>query len=116
MNSPKYITDLARSIRRDMTPAERTLWARLRRKRIGGYRFRRQHPVGRYIADFCCPEVKLIVELDGAIHNTREAYDVTRDAFLSGGGFTLLRFTNEAVERSLDSVLETIRAKAEELK
>jgi hypothetical protein len=58
----------ARALRRGTTDAERALWSRLRRRQLGGFRFRRQHPIDRYIADFVCPEARLIIELDGAHH------------------------------------------------
>ena len=99
-----------------MTDAEQALWSRIRRKRLGCLRFRRQHPVGRYIADFYCHELKLIIEVDGSSHENREAYDGNRDAYLSSGGYTVLRFTNDQIERSIDAVLETILAKVSELK
>jgi very-short-patch-repair endonuclease len=114
--TPHYITDLARTHRRDMTDAEAALWKRIRRKRLNGLRFRRQHPVGRYIADFYCHELKLLIELDGAPHDNRKEYDEHRDAYLEGGGITVLRFSNDQIEHSMDTVLETICVKATELK
>jgi len=98
-----------------MTRAEQKLWTQLRRKKLGGLRFRRQHPVGRYIADFYCHELKLVIELDGFSHENREEYDANRDSFLSGGGYTVLRFTNVEIEQSLDAVLDVILAKASEI-
>ncbi len=70
---------------------------------------RRQHPVGRYIADFYCHECKLIIELDGGIHNERKEYDENRDNYLKAGGYTVLRFSNDEIENSLETVLESIR-------
>ena len=113
---PRYVTDLARTHRRDMTYAESALWKRIRRKGLDGLRFRRQHPVGRYIADFYCHELKLLVELDGPTHVNRKEYDEHRDAYLSGDGITVFRFSNDQIEHSMDAVLETIRVKATELK
>ena len=82
--SPKYVVDLAREMRSGMTEAEKVLWSRLRRRQIDGLRLRKQYPFGRYIADFCCHELKLIIELDGEYHDARKEYDRNRDEFLAG--------------------------------
>ena len=93
-----------------MPPAEQKLWARIRRKQLGGFRFRRQHTVGPYIADFACLEAKLIIELDGDQHGQDEApmRDARRDEFLREQGFEVLRFWNNAVYEEIDSVLDVI--------
>ena len=65
----------ARSLRKNQTDAEKRLWSRLRRKQVSGYRFRRQVPIGPYIVDFFCPELKLIIEVDGGHHATTQAQD-----------------------------------------
>jgi len=105
---PKYIIVLAKKLRQTMTEAEMKLWSKIRRKQFANLRFRRQHPVGRYIADFYCHDCKLIIELDGDIHNERKEYDENRDNYLKAGGYTVLRFSNEEIENSLDTVLESI--------
>jgi very-short-patch-repair endonuclease len=98
----------ARSLRRNLTDAERLLWSRLRRRQLGGFRFRRQHVVGAYICDFVCPEMALVVELDGSQHLSEEAYDFRRDAYLRARGFRVLRFWNGQVLRDTGNVVETI--------
>lgn len=76
--TPDYITDIARELRQNMTPAEKLLWERLRKRQLQGNRFRKQHPVYRYILDFYCAEKMLAVEIDGHVHNDTEEYDEYR--------------------------------------
>src|SRR5262249_997415 len=89
----------ARRLRHEMTPAERRLWWRLRRKRLENYRFRRQHPIGRYVVDFFCPSAKLIVELDGGQHGEEENLyrDRERTLWLEARGYRVIRFWNATV-------------------
>ncbi|QBG86348.1 endonuclease domain-containing protein [Xanthomonas oryzae] len=96
----------ARTLRRHMTDAERALWRRLRGSRLQGFKFRRQHPVPQYIADFCCVEVMLIVELDGSQHHA--AGDQARTQWLQSKSWAVLRFWNDAVLLSRDAVVEAI--------
>ena len=92
-----------------MPPAERKLWARIRNKQLGGYRFRRQHTFGPFIADFACVEMRLVVELDGGQHGFDDgARDARRDAFIEARGWTVRRFWNDDVYRNIDGVLEAI--------
>jgi len=100
--------DLARHLRKNMTEAERCLWRELRYRQIAGCKFRRQPPIGPYIADFVCFEKKLIIELDGGQHAEQIAEDATRTAWFIGQGFTVVRFWNHQVLEELDSVLEAI--------
>jgi very-short-patch-repair endonuclease len=100
----------ARSLRRQTTPYERLLWRRLCAKQMMGHRFRRQHPIGRYIVDFVCLERKLVIELDGEHHSGPEGRDAVRDEWLYRSGFTVLRFGNAQLKREFESVLETIAA------
>lgn len=97
----------AQDLRNNATESERVLWNRLRRRQLGGLKFRRQHPIGRYI-DFVCLEASVIVELDGSQHVTDAPYDAKRDAFLRSAGFRILRFWNGDVLSRTDSVVETI--------
>ena len=113
--SPQYVVEIARKLRLGMTEAEQTLWSRINKRQLDGFRFRNQHPIGRYIADFYCHELKLIIEIDGGIHNERKEYDENRDFFLEAGGYTILRFTNNQVTSEINSVLEIIRTKAREI-
>jgi very-short-patch-repair endonuclease len=97
---------LARRLRRDATEAEKKLWAHVRNRQMGGFKFRRQWPIGPYIADFICFEAKLIIELDGGQHTPES--DVARTAYLKAQGWTLLRFWNNDVLTNMEGVLRTI--------
>jgi len=97
-------------MRREPTVAERRLWAVLRGRRLDGWKFRRQHPVGPNVVDFACLEAGLVVELDGAIHQAQADYDAARDAYLAACGFTVLRLPNELVLEWLPEVIAAIRA------
>ena len=91
-----------------MTPAETILWEKLRGRRLNGYKFRRQHPLGQFIADFCCSSARLIVELDGAVHDAQQEYDHERTLQFESFGYRVIRFNNDEVIRNLDQVLERI--------
>jgi very-short-patch-repair endonuclease len=112
MERPALATHRARALRRDMTDVERWLWGKLRDRRLGGYKFVRQMPIGPFFADFGCREAKLIVELDGSQHAANRRDDL-RDAFLVGQGYGVLRFWNREVVRGIADVCETILAAVE---
>ena len=97
----------AQVLRRDMTDSERKLWGGLRGEQLG-VKFRRQHPLGDYIADFACLEPKLIVELDGSQHQAQKGYDAKREAFFREHGFEVLRFASNVPFTNLDGVLQAI--------
>lgn len=99
--------DFARRLRRDMTDAERILWRRLRSRELIGWKFRRQHPIGRYIVDFICLEAGLVVELDGGQHAESHA-DAVRTEFLEDAGYRVLRFWNNDVLTQTDAVLAVV--------
>ena len=101
-----------RTLRQNLTPAEATLWNLLKNKKLHGRKFRRQQGVGNYIVDFCCPAEKLIIELDGEVHNDplRTAYDTDRDTRLKTLGFTILRFENKDIFQNTEAVLSKITA------
>ena len=99
----------ARQLRRNPTEVERLLWQRLRFWQVGGFKFRRQQPLGDYIADFVCFEGLLIVEIDGGQHADQKDYDKKRDAWLRDQGFIVLRFWNSDVFQNMDGVLQVIR-------
>lgn len=105
----------ARELRNSATDAERRLWQHLRLRQLGGFRFRRQVAIGGYIADFACPEVKLIVELDGGQHLDRVAYDARRTRMLEAKGYKVLRYWNDDVLVRMDTVLEDILRSLHEL-
>jgi very-short-patch-repair endonuclease len=86
------------------------LWARLRLGRIGGLQFRQQHPIGPYIVDFCCYRARLVVEIDGEIHEQQREYDAERDDYLKTLGYTVLRFSTDLVLHSLDAIVAEIRS------
>ena len=104
----------ARSMRHVPTEAEEKLWRELRSRRLDRMKFRRQMPIGNYIADFVCLQAKLIVEIDGTQHGD-SAYDRRRDAELNARGFQVLRFWNDDVLRDLDAVCDTIVACARDV-
>jgi very-short-patch-repair endonuclease len=106
-------TTNARTLRLNLTDVERILWRALRDKQLDGHRFRRQHPVWRYITDFACIEKKLVIELDGGQHQEQLAYDGQRTDFLQSLGWRILHFWNNDVLNNLVGVLTTI---AENLK
>jgi very-short-patch-repair endonuclease len=94
----------ARQLRRNQTDAEKMLWSKLRNRALNGYKFRRQVPVGHYIADFLCQEVMLIVELDGGQHAEQQKYDQHRTHWLKSQGFRVFRFWNNEVLTNNDGV------------
>jgi very-short-patch-repair endonuclease len=104
------LKQLRQSLRNGSTPAERKLWNALKHGNLDGYKFRRQHSVGRYIVDFYCPNQRLAIELDGDSHFTDEAikYDLERTIFLNALNIRVLRFLNSDVYENLDVVCETI--------
>lgn len=100
----------ARELRNSMTDAERQLWSRLSKKQFHGYIFRRQHPIDIYIVDFYCHDLKLVVEVDGNIHDTPEnrAHDKGRSAELEKFGLKIIRFRNDEVLANMEYVLEKL--------
>jgi cyclase len=106
----------AKSLRKNMTEAENILWGYLKAG-INGLKFRRQHPIGIYIADFYCHRVKLVIEIDGKIHDDPQVkiLDEQREGELEKWGYQVIRFTNEGLFRDIEKVLLTIKLKVEEL-
>ena len=100
----------ARSLRREMTPAEAILWQKLKANRLGGFHFRRQQIIDGFIVDFYCHQTRLVVEVDGGIHLDQEDYDRRRDEHLRGRGLNVVRVTNLEINRNLPGVLEVILA------
>ena len=107
-------TERARNLRKNATDAENRLWSRLRRNQLNGHHFRRQVPIGPYVADFVCAPKKLIVEVDGGQHADRKASDEARTRYLEDEGFCVLRFWNNDVLSNTDGVVETIQATLDE--
>ncbi len=100
----------AKALRKNMTKAEELLWKRLNKKQILGLRFRRQHPINIFIADFYCHVARIVIELDGKIHEIPEnkIYDYAREAELREFGLEILRFKNEEIYENLELVLNKI--------
>jgi len=107
---PREILDHARSLRLEQTDAENLLWLLLRGRRVGGFKFRRQHPVGHYILDFYCEEAGLAIELDGGEHNQDAGLskDRHRSSALAKMGIEVIRFWNDEVLTATEAVLERI--------
>jgi 5-methyltetrahydrofolate--homocysteine methyltransferase len=112
------LKDFVKENRSNPTEAEKALWEMVRGKKLEGYKFRRQHIVGTYIADFICLQKKLIVEVDGLIHQlpNNTINDAERTAWLNRNGFDVIRFTNDEVINTPEKILENILAKLESLK
>jgi very-short-patch-repair endonuclease len=106
-HDPRLILN-ARKLRRTLSPAEKILWGQLRGRRFQGYRFRRQHVIDPYIADFYCAVAALVIELDGETHLGKEEADRIRQDYLEGKGLKVVRFWNTDVFEDRDSVLEAV--------
>lgn len=111
------LTTYARTNRKNPTPAETTLWQKLLRNRqFHGYKFLRQKPIGPYVADFYCAELKLVIEIDGDSHAAQEAYDAERTAYLNQRGIRVLRYTNLDVRERLDGIHDALTIHLENTK
>jgi very-short-patch-repair endonuclease len=108
IRTPKAVRIRAKELRRNMTRAESLLWERLRNRRLCGLKFRRQHPLGRSIADFYCAEYRLVVELDGVIYDTQHGYDEERTRQFETFGYRVIRFRNDQIENEMEKVLSLI--------
>jgi very-short-patch-repair endonuclease len=111
LNNLSYLKDTREYLRKNMTEAEVVLWQVLKDKKLGGRKFRRQHSIGNYIADFYCPSEKLIIELDGEYHYSQEGItnDLERDTHLEMMKIKVLRFENKEVLQNLTNVLKEIK-------
>ena len=98
----------SKTLRKDPTPAENKLWAYLRKRQVGGVKFRRQQPIGPYITDFCSPSAHLIIEVDGSGHLDTVARDAKRTAYLESLGYKVLRFWNHQVLNDIEGVMREI--------
>ena len=101
-------TQRAKELRNEATSAERNLWKYLSGRKLAGWKFSRQMPVGRYFADFLCREAHLVVELDGYSHDMRQAHDNQRDHWLAQNGYRVLRFTNSDAMENIEGVVSEI--------
>jgi very-short-patch-repair endonuclease len=105
------IFEHAKRLRGEMTKAEQLLWEKISNKKINGLRFKRQHPIGPYIADFYCHKLRLVIEVDGPIHEVDEqhAYDMERTDYLGKQGIQVIRFSNTEVLNQTERVIETLK-------
>lgn len=101
-------TDFSRKLRLEMTDAEKYLWRHLKSRQLHGLKFRRQHPLGNYILDFACIELKLAIEVDGGQHTEQQAYDDERTMWLKAQAWNVLRFWNNDVLQNIEGVLQVI--------
>lgn len=99
----------ARSLRKHSTDAEQLLWQALRNRRLNGLKFRRQHPIGKYIVDFYCSEKKFVIEVDGDYHLYTDENDIERQNWLESQGYRIVRFWNEDVLKDLEAVVHYIK-------
>ena len=102
--------NLARALRRSDVPAEALFWKAVRNRALGGFKFRRQHPIGPYVVDFTCIACKVVVELDGETHLTSRRTDTKRAQILESAGWRVLRFWNSEVYDELEMVKEAVYA------
>jgi very-short-patch-repair endonuclease len=121
--SKKKIIELCRDLRKNCTDAERLLWANVRNRKLAGRKFYRQHPIVYrsendlqyfFIVDFYCDERKLIVEIDGKVHDYQKEYDLGREDVLKELGLGIVRFTNDEVSKNISGVLKRLREELDE--
>ncbi len=103
-----------RNLRKNSTDAEKRMWSLLRNRQLVGYKFRRQHPIKKFIVDFACPEELLAIEIDGGQHVESKKVDDERTQFLETQGYRVLRFWNDQVLKETEAVLEVILKALEE--
>ena len=111
LNNKKYLKGFRKELRNNPTKAESMLWKALQKKQLDGRKFRRQHSLANFIVDFYCPTEKLVVELDGQVHNNsiNQEYDSKRTQILNEYGIKVVRFENKLVFEQMDMVLDAIK-------
>ncbi|VAV84530.1 5-methyltetrahydrofolate--homocysteine methyltransferase [hydrothermal vent metagenome] len=111
IHNRKYLKKFRKELRNNPTKAETKLWPALRKSQLDGKKFRRQQSIENFIVDFCCPSEKLIIEVDGEVHNNfvNNEYDFKRTERLNKLGYKVIRFTNENIFKNLDLVIEAIK-------
>ena len=102
------IRQQAKHLRKNSTDAEKFLWTHIRNRQLEGWKFRRQTPVGKYIVDFACAELRLVVEIDGGQHSEQVLYDLGRTRYLQSKGYKVVRFWNNEVLGNIEGVLESL--------
>jgi very-short-patch-repair endonuclease len=104
----------ARDLRTSETSAEDILWEELRGRRLDGMKFRRQHPIGTFVVDFCCTECRLVIEVDGGVHAAQRDRDAEREAILTAAGYRVIRFPNQLIRDNLPEALTAISSAVRE--
>jgi very-short-patch-repair endonuclease len=109
-NAKPHIFEKARMLRKNMSESEEILWEQLKKKKLLGLRFRPQHPIDIFIADFYCHPLKLVIEVDGGIHKSsdQKEYDLGREGELENWGIKVIRFTNNEIENNITQVIKEI--------
>jgi very-short-patch-repair endonuclease len=109
-NAKPHIFEKAKMLRKNMTESEEILWEQLKKKKLLGLRFRPQHPIDIFIADFYCHPLKLVVEVDGGIHKSKEQkeYDLEREGEFDNWGIQVIRFTNDEIENNITQVIKEL--------
>ena len=110
----KHLFVKAKELRINMTYAETLLWEKLRNKQINGVKIRRQHPINRFIADFYCHRARLVIEVDGEIHNYQKEYDIGRSEEMGNFNIKVIRFSNKEVIENLENVITKISAEIDQ--
>lgn len=105
----RRMIEIARQFRKEPTPSEAILWQALRNRKLEGRKFRRQQPIGCFVVDFFCADERLIVEIDGLIHQSQQVLDQQRQELLESLGLRFLRLSSELVETNLSVALDNIR-------
>jgi len=108
INKYELLKEPARELRKKMTLSEKLIWEKIRNRQVLNKKFLRQKIIGRFIADFYCDEIKLIVEIDGDVHEIEQERDLSRDSWLSDNGYNIVRFKNSEIEKGIDQVLEQL--------
>ena len=110
LHNREYLTQIRKHLRNNSTAAEATLWKILKKRQVGGYKFRRQHSIGKYVVDFYCPELQLVLELDGEPHANlvNNATDSDRDEFIESNGITVFRYENRWVYEYPEVIIQEI--------
>ncbi len=114
VKTPLHVIETARKLRVAMTYTESLLWDKLKNKKLNGHRFRKQHPVYRYIFDFYCPKARLAIEIDGAVHKERKEYDEYRDELMKSLDIETLRVKDTEIKNDINDVLMKIIEKLNE--
>ena len=102
------LTGRAQFLRKNSTKTEIFLWQKLKARQLLGYKFIRQKPIGRYIVDFYCHELKLVIEIDGFTHDEKLAYDAERNRYLKKQGLTIIHFLDKEVKENIDTIIQRI--------